>query len=83
MTDATLTPPAESPAIQRLRASLAAVNENRVTGILTTERELFDRAVITEARSLVLAEYTIYLLDRIEKLEARLADLPHTDLPHT
>ncbi|TBN56797.1 hypothetical protein EYE40_04955 [Glaciihabitans arcticus] len=79
MTDAPPPPPsAESPAIQRLRASLAAVNENRLTGFFTTERELFDRVIITEARSLVLAEYTIYLLDRIEKLEARLADVPHT-----
>ena len=71
-------PAAESPAIQRLRASLAAVNETRLQGFLTTEREIYDRAVMTEARSLVLAEYTIYLLDRIEKLEARLADVPHT-----
>ena len=79
MTDAPPPPPsAESPAIQRLRASLAEVNEVRLTGFLTTERELFDRALMTEARSLVLAEYTIYLLDRIEKLEARLADVPHT-----
>jgi len=70
MTDPAALPP-ESPELSRLRASLAAIDGKELEmPILPTLHYVLPRLDRAEEKNGLLGDYVIYLLQRIEHLEA-------------
>jgi len=72
MTDPAALPP-ESPELSRLRTSLAAIDAKELQmPIMPTLHYVLPRLDRAEEKNALLGEYIVYLLQRIEHLEATL-----------